>query len=77
MIVIKRDELSNAGSCLNKAHPDEMIFVLRSKDRAAPAAIRAWIQERIRLGYNEACDAKLLEAECCAQAMQQADNLYR
>ena len=66
----KRDELTCPTSCLNKAGMDEMVFVLRSKDAAAPFVIRAWVQERIRLGKNRATDAKITEALHCAETME-------
>jgi hypothetical protein len=59
----KRDELSILDSCWNKANDDEMLFVLLGRDVAAPAAVRAWIAERIRLRKNGATDAKIAEAE--------------
>lgn len=62
----KRDELSNPDSCLNKARDGEILFVLLARDDAAPATIRFWIAERIRLGLNRPGDAKLFEAEKCA-----------
>ncbi len=48
--MLKRDELADPTSCLNRARDDEMTFVLLGRDAAAPAAIRAWAEERIRLG---------------------------
>lgn len=59
----KCDELSDRGSCLNRARDDEMVFVLLGRDAAAPAAIRAWVAERIRLGKNRPDDGQVLEAE--------------
>jgi hypothetical protein len=66
----KKDELSNKNTCTQTAHPDEMMFVLLSRDAAAPVAIRAWIAERLRLGKNTASDQQIVEAEACAQAME-------
>ena len=40
--MIKHDEVFNANSCLNKAKPDEPIFVLRSTDELAPDIVREW-----------------------------------
>lgn len=40
--MLKRDEVSNPSSCLNKAAEDEPVFVLRGKDPCAPDAIRFW-----------------------------------
>lgn len=68
--MLKRDELASPTSCLNKAGESEMLFVLLGRDDAAPATIRFWIAERIRLGKNAAGDAKLAEAEECARSME-------
>jgi hypothetical protein len=64
----KRDEL--VSGCMAKARDDEMTFVLLGRDRAAPAAIRKWIKERIRLRLNKPGDAKLIEAEECARIIE-------
>jgi hypothetical protein len=63
----KRDEL--VSGCMAKAKDDEMTFVLLARDEAAPVAIRAWINERIRLGMNKPDDPKLIEALQCARIM--------
>jgi hypothetical protein len=47
----KKDELSKPKTCMGNAHPKEMVFVLLSRDVAAPATIRAWCDERTRI-YN-------------------------
>lgn len=41
-MAIKTVELQNPNSCLNKAAPDEFIFVLRANDPAAPNTIEHW-----------------------------------
>jgi hypothetical protein len=66
----KRDELPGPHSCMAHAHPDEMVFVLLSRDVAAPATIRAWAAERIRLGRNTASDLQIVEALACADTME-------
>ena len=66
----KQDELTNPAGCMFRARDDEMTFVLLARDVAAPAAIRAWIAERIRLGKNLPDDPQVREAEECAQAME-------
>ena len=66
----KRDELTNRAGCMARARDDEMTFVLLARDAAAPATIRAWIAERIRLGKNQAGDPQLSEAEQCARTME-------
>ena len=67
----KRQELSRPDSCLNRARPDELIFVLLARDAAAPAAIRAWVEERIRLGKNAVDDQQIAEALVLAARMEQ------
>jgi hypothetical protein len=47
-----------------------MVFVLLGRDAAAPAAIRAWAAERIRLGKNAPTDEQIVEALRCADTMQ-------
>jgi hypothetical protein len=63
-------ELSDPESCLNRARDNEIIFVLLARDAAAPAAIRAWAGERMRLGKNRLSDPQILEALSCADAME-------
>ena len=67
--MIKRDEIEDTNSCFNKATDGERLFVLLARDAAAPVAIRAWIDERIRLGKNAPDDAQILEAIECASLM--------
>jgi hypothetical protein len=59
----KRDELMDPRSCMNRADEGEWTFVLLGRDAAAPVAIRAWIEERIRLGKNARTDAQIIEAQ--------------
>jgi predicted phosphohydrolase len=59
----KRDELTDPNSCMSKARDDEWTFVLLGRDPAAIVAVRAWIEERIRIGKNTSQDAKIIEAE--------------
>ena len=40
--MIKRDELKDPQSCLNKAAPDEPVFVLRARDPVAAQTVRHW-----------------------------------
>lgn len=69
--MIKRDELTNPNSCMSRAKDDEMTFVLLGRDAAAPVAIGAWIDERLRLGKNLEDDAQIIEARACALTMGQ------
>jgi hypothetical protein len=68
--MIKRDEIEYSESCLNKAHDSERLFVLLARDPAAPIAIRAWVDERIRIGKNVQDDAQIVEALDCATRME-------
>jgi hypothetical protein len=68
--VRKRDELTDPKSCMSWAGNEEWTFVLLGRDRAAPAAIRAWIGERIRLGKNARTDPQIVEAEAWIAAVE-------
>jgi hypothetical protein len=57
-------------TCFTKAPDEEMVFVLLSRDVAAPIAIRAWVAERLRVGKNVATDATIVEALECARTME-------
>jgi len=61
---------------MQHAHPEEMVFVLLSRDAAAPVAIRAWVDERLRLGKNVATDAQIVEALECAAVMEVEGRLW-
>lgn len=67
--MLKHKEQTDPRSCLSRARPDEMIFVLLARDAAAPGAIRFWAAERLRLGKNAAGDPQIVEALECAAAM--------
>jgi hypothetical protein len=64
--MLKRDELSDPNSCLNRAADDEMIFVLLGRDVATPHAIREWGLERVLRGKNHPDDSQIVEALECA-----------
>lgn len=66
----KAQERDNPNSCFNRAQENELMFVLLERDHAAPAAIRAWTDERIRLGMNKPDDPKITEALKVADSMQ-------
>jgi hypothetical protein len=68
--MIKLDVIDNHESCLNRAHDQEHLFVMLSRDPAAPVAIRAWITERLRLGRNSPGDEQIREAYECAALME-------
>lgn len=73
--MLKRDEIANSNSCLNRARDDEMLFVLLGRDAAAPVAIRARIAERVRLGKNQLNDQQIQDAEKCAAWLSPATSL--
>ncbi len=66
----KKDELTLEHTCMQHAHPEEMVFVLLGRDPASPIAIRAWVHERVRLGKNDYSDAQIVEAMECAATME-------
>lgn len=72
----KNDELTLASSCLSRAHPCEMVFVLLGRDTAAPVAIRAWVAERLRQRKNLESDAQILEALACAETMEREARMW-
>ena len=63
----KRDELNDPNSCLNRAADDEPIFVLRAKDRLAPAAVYEWARAAERGASHE--PERIAEARMLAQVM--------
>lgn len=69
----KQDELTNPHSCMSRARDDEWTFVLLGRDAAAPATIRFWTNERIRLGKNKPDDPQITEALSCAAQMEDGD----
>jgi hypothetical protein len=66
----KRLEMIEPNSCLNKAGDQEMVFVLLGRDESAPAAIRAWCDDRLVRGKNKATDPQIVEAFECADTME-------
>jgi hypothetical protein len=66
----KHDELSDPASCWNRALDEEWVFVLLARDEAAPATLRKWIAERIRLGKNRPGDRQLADVEQKAAALE-------
>lgn len=73
----KKDELSREHTCMRHAHPEEMVFVLLSRDAAAPVAIRAWVKERLRLGKNVETDPQIVEALICAAVMEDEGAIWK
>jgi hypothetical protein len=74
--VRKRDELLDPKSCLRRGGDNELIFVMLSRDRAAPHAIHTWANERVRLGLNTDKDAQIIEARALADQMHLEGKRY-
>lgn len=70
--MIKSEEVAKPFSCFNKAKDNEMVFVLLGRDKAAPAAIRAWCLERVRLGKNKWGDFQITDALDCADSIRRS-----
>lgn len=66
-MALKRVEMTNPDSCLNKADADEPVFVLRAHDRLAADTIRHWAG--LRLAQRGPQDHKAREALECADSM--------
>lgn len=60
--MIKSKELTDPTSCLSKARPDELIFVLLARDAVAPAVVREWCRLRCLHGKNTPKDDQITEA---------------
>ena len=67
--MIKRDELSDPTSCLNRAAEDEPVFVLKATDICAPDTILFWILSRLTAGRNQESDSQIKEAQTLASDM--------
>jgi hypothetical protein len=65
--MLKRDELRSQSSCLNKAEPDEPVFVLRAKDPLAAQTVRLWAAMADDVHEPE----KRVEAMALAEQMEQ------
>jgi hypothetical protein len=65
--VIKREEIQNPSSCLNKARPDEPVFVLRAQDKFAPDLVDQWAD---RAELNGTAPSKVDEARKLADQMR-------
>lgn len=66
----KQFELSDPGSHLNRAHPDEPLFILMGRDPATAPTIHFWVRERLRLGLNGINDPQYLDALYIAEQMK-------
>lgn len=68
--MMKKEEIKNPDSCLNRSEDEEFVFVLTSRDVCAPLAIRAWIEARLVTGKNKSTDQQLREASIIATSME-------
>lgn len=73
---MRKKDLSKEHTCMHHAHAEEMVFVLLSRDIAAPVAVRAWVAERLRLGKNVETDAQIVDALECARVMETEGRLW-
>jgi len=69
--MLKFEEEQNTKSCWNKARPTERVFIILGRDKAAKAAINAWVRARIDYGLNKLGDPQIQEALDCAKLMEQ------
>lgn len=73
-MALKKDELANPNSCLNRAGEFEPVFVLRANDPTAPDAVRDWAyayrQRKLNAAaFNEPAQSKFREAIALADLM--------
>jgi hypothetical protein len=74
--VIKRDEIANPNSCLNRAADDEPIFVLRANDELAAQMVRQWAElyfdtkKDDKFNITDAQRAKYREARALSNEME-------
>lgn len=77
--MLKKDELTNPNSCLNRAAPDEPIFTLRANDPVAPRIVREWAfqyqhYKRLEKGDDQLNDKELRKYR---EAMELAGEMER
>jgi hypothetical protein len=66
--MIKHEELADRNSALNKAAPDEPIFVIRAKDKLSASMVRQWAEAAAMTGAHE--PEKIQEARQLAEIME-------
>lgn len=67
--MLKRDEIEQPTSCINKAASDEPVFVLRAKDLCSADTVMFWAQLAENLGAHD--PAKIAEARALADQMRE------
>ena len=61
--MLKRDELSDPKSCLNKASDDEPLFVIRAKDPMASRVVAFWAEQARGVHEDDKVDRAQREAD--------------
>lgn len=73
----KIKELTDPNSCINRALPGEIVFVLLARDPVAPTVVRAWAASRVATSKNERFDPQITEALNCADEMDAQRDIIR
>lgn len=74
--MLKKHEIGDPNSCLNRAADDEPVFVLLGRDASAPRAVRQWVLERLKSGKNKHTDHEIVEADELAKRMDAYRNAW-
>jgi hypothetical protein len=61
--MLKLEELMNRQSCLNKAEPEEPLFVLRAKDPNAAQTVRLWASMSVNMHEPQKIDGAFMLAD--------------
>lgn len=64
----KQDEIADPNSCLNRAHDDEPLFVIRAKDELSATLVRQWAETAAMTNAHE--PEKIQEARMLAESME-------
>ena len=67
--MIKREEIREPTSCLNRAEDDEPLFVLRAKDICGAETVMFWCSLRLSAGKNQDGDDQIVDALRIVKAM--------
>jgi len=68
-LIMSTKNYPGAFDCYYNAEPDEPLFVLLARDKAAPATILTWVSQRVNNGLNVPEDLQIEEALNCVKAM--------
>lgn len=68
--MIKTRELTDPTSCMSRALPNEMTFVLLGRDVCAPWTLRCWVLLRLLFRKNRWRDPQIQDALACARQMR-------